>query len=147
MAAEMFREGKSNTEIARKLGVSRKSVILWRSDWGASGHDGLKIGTPGRKSRLNDAQWRDIEKALLEGPRVHGYDTDLWTLKRIAGLIHKMTGVSYHPCSVWELLMRLGWSHQRPHRLAKERNEEEIVRWKKEEWPRIKKGHKIMEQP
>lgn len=96
---------------------------------------------------MDEHQWQDIERALLEGPRAHGFDSDLWTLERIAGLIYKMTGVSYHPNSLWELLRRLGWSCQRPHRLAKERNEEEIARWKKEEWPRIKRGHKSGEQP
>lgn len=146
-AAEMFKEDKSNAEIARRLGVSRKSVSGWHSDWKASGDAGLEIGTPGRHRRLDDHQWQDIERALLEGPRAHGYDTDLWTLARIAGLIYKMTGVSYHPNSLWELMMRLGWSCQRPHRLAKERNEEEIARWKKEEWPRIKKGQESGEQP
>ncbi len=144
-AAEMFEEDKSNAEIARTLGVSRKSVSSWHSDWENGGRDALKIGTPGRKPRLDGKQWHHIQQALLEGPRAHGYDTDLWTLKRIAGLILTMTGVSYHPNSVWELLRRLDWSSQRPHRLAKERNEEAIARWKREEWPQIKKGQKLLE--
>jgi len=144
-AAEMFEQGKTNAEIARALGVSRKSVSSWHSDWEKGGKDALKIGTPGRKPRLSGDQWQHIQQALLEGPRAHGYDTDLWTLERIAGLILKVTGVSYHPNSVWELLRRLDWSCQRPHRLAKERNEEAIARWKSEEWPRIEKGHALVE--
>ena len=141
-AAEMFERGQSNTEIASRLGVSRKTVIIWRSEWEAHGVDGLTIGTPGRKPRVSDEQWQQILQALLEGPRAHGYDTNLWTLERIAGLIKKMTGVSYHPNSVWELLRRLDWSCQRPHCQAKERNEEKIARWKDEDWPRIKRGPK-----
>jgi len=33
----------------------------------------------------------------------------------------------------------LGWSVQKPERRALERDEQQIVRWKREEWPRIKK--------
>lgn len=136
----MFEKGKSNTEVARELGVSRKTVILWRCDWQAQGIDGLTIGTPGRESRVSDEQWQQIQQALLEGPRAHGYDTDLWTLGRIANLVEKVTGVSYHPSWVWRLLRRLDWSCQRPHRQAKERDEERIARWRDEDWPRIKRG-------
>jgi transposase len=139
-AAELFEKGKSNTEVANELSVSRKTVIIWRSGWDAGGLEGLRIGTPGPESQVSDEQWRQIEQALLEGPRVHGYDTDLWTLERIAELIEKLTGVSYNPSWVWKLLRRLDWSCQRPHCQAKERNEEKIARWKEEEWPRIKKG-------
>ncbi|MEU2006923.1 winged helix-turn-helix domain-containing protein [Rhodococcus sp. NPDC019609] len=34
---------------------------------------------------------------------------------------------------------RLGWSRQRPARRAVERDEDAIVAWRENEWPRIKK--------
>jgi transposase len=37
------------------------------------------------------------------------------------------------------LLRSLGWSPQKPQRRAVERDEAEIQRWVKEEWPRAKK--------
>jgi hypothetical protein len=36
----------------------------------------------------------------------------------------------------------MGWSCQRPTGRARERKEEEIARWKRVEWPRIKKKPK-----
>jgi len=141
-AAEMFEKGRSDREMAIGLGTTRKTVSLWRRDWRERGTDGLTIGTPGRKARLTEEQWQEIAQALLEGPRAQGYETELWSLGRIADLIHRKTGVSYHPCHVWKLLKRLNWSWQKPERRAKERDEEEIARWKAEEWPRIKRGSK-----
>jgi transposase len=77
---------------------------------------------------------------LGKGPQAFGFDTDLWTLGRIAEVIERLTGVGYHPGHVWRLLRRLHWSPQRPARRASERDEAEIARWRAQEWPRIKGG-------
>ena len=139
-AAELFAKGLSKTNIAKRLGVCRQTVSGWYRQYSSHGVDGLKIGTPGRQPRLSQAQWRAIEGDLLRGPRACGYDTDLWTLERIADLIKKKTGVCYNSNYVWKLMKRLNWSCQKPERKAKERNEDGIARWKAEEWPRIKRG-------
>ena len=71
----------------------------------------------------------------------NGFDTDLWTLERVAVVICQLTGVRYHPGHVWVILRhRLGWTLQRPERRASERDEQAITRWVQQEWPRIKKG-------
>lgn len=139
-AAELFTKNLSKTEIAKRLGVCRQTVGIWYKHYRESGIDGLKIGTPGRKPRLTQTQWQEIERDLLSGPRACGYETDLWTLERIADLICRKTGVCYNSNYVWKLMKRLKWSCQKPERKAKERNEEEIARWRAEEWPRIKGG-------
>lgn len=142
-AASLFAEDRySNAEIAHKLGVARSTVSHWFQAWKRDGEAGLAIGTPGRSALLSDEQWQDIQNALLEGPAAHGYDTELWTLERIADLIDKKTGIKYHPGYVWEILKKLGWSYQKPERVAKQRDEEAIARWKRERWPVIKKGRK-----
>jgi transposase len=82
-----------------------------------------------------------VERALLRGAQAHGFDTDLWTLPRVAEVIWRLTGVSYHPGHVWWLLHRHHWSPQRPTtRRASERDDAEVARWRAEEWPRIKGG-------
>lgn len=140
-AADLFAQNISNAEIARRLGVSRQVVSGWCQDWRKHGADGLIIGTPGQKSRLTDEQWKKIAEAILAGPEANGYDTQLWTLERIADLIKKITGVSYNSNYVSELLKDRGWSCQKPERRAKERNEEAIATWKTQRWAQIKKGH------
>ncbi len=139
-AAALFAQNISNAEIGRLLGVSRQSISAWRQDWRRHGADGLVIGTPGQKSRLTDEQWERIADALAAGPEASGYDTQLWTLGRIADLIKKMTGVSYNSNYVWELLQNRGWSCQKPERRAKERDEEAIAAWKEDRWAQIKRG-------
>src|SRR6516162_4463247 len=76
------------------------------------------------------------------GPEKLGYETPLWTCARVAHLIDNEFGVEYHPGHVWKILDDLGWSCQRPVGRARERNEEAIRRWRRVEWPGIKKKPK-----
>ena len=140
-AARLFAQDLSQAEVARRLGVSRQTASRWHARWLEGGRAGLAgPGRWGRPSRLSEADWRRVERALLAGAQAHGFDTDLWTLPRIAEVIWRTCGVSYHPGHVWWLLRRHDWSPQRPARRAAERDEDAIARWRAEEWPRIKGG-------
>jgi transposase len=140
-AARLFAQDLSQAEIARRLGVSRQTASRWHARWRQGGRAGLAgPGRWGRPSRLSDRDWQRVERALLAGAVAQGFDTDLWTLARVAQVIWRLTGVSYHPGQVWWLLRRHHWSPQRPARRAAERDEQEIARWRAEEWPRIKGG-------
>lgn len=139
-AARLFDEGASQAEVARRLCVSRVSALRWYRTWRKKGRGGLSESKPlGRPSRLGLKELERIEAALLEGPQAQGYSTDLWTLPRIARVVERVSGVSYHPGHVWRVLRGLGWSLQRPTLRARERDEEAIARWKRRDWPRSKK--------
>jgi transposase len=85
------------------------------------------------------SQKEELQRVLQRGPAAAGYKTELWTLKRAAEVIRRRFGVDYDPSAVWHILEKLGWSCQKPERRARERNEEDIQRWRQEEWPRMKK--------
>lgn len=139
-AGRLFAQGLSQAQVARRLGVSRQSASRWFHLWQAHGEAGLRgAGRTGRKRRLSEAELRQLEALLIKGPQAQGYETNLWTLKRIAQVIQKQFGVRYHLGHVWKLLVRLGWSCQRPERRARERDEAAIRRWRRYRWPRIKK--------
>src|SRR5215216_3336214 len=46
----------------------------------------------GPRPQGSDAQLEQAEQALLKGAKAHGFDTDLWTLDRIAEVIWRVTG-------------------------------------------------------
>jgi transposase len=58
----------------------------------------------------------------------------------VAEVIRRRFGVHYDPSGVWHILRKLGWSSQKPERRARERDEQEIQRWRREHWPRLKKS-------
>jgi transposase len=67
-----------------------------------------------------------------------GYRTNLWTQSRIAQLIDEEFGVPYHRHHIGRLMHGFHWSHQKPERCAIEQDEQDIERWKRQAWPRIK---------
>jgi transposase len=139
-AIQLLGRGLSQSEIARQLRVVRQSVARWVHEYRAEGKSALqKAGRAGRKPRLNEQQRQQLEKLLLRGPEQLGYETPLWTCPRVAHLIEQEFKVRYHEGHVWRILDGLGWSPQRPEGRARERNEEQVLQWRKKTWPALKK--------
>ena len=142
-AIQLLEKGMNLSAVALQVGSSVSSVFRWQQAFQKEGEEGLNSrASPGRPARLSKQEKKRLVSLLLKGPLAFGYGTDLWTTRRVAELIHKSFGIHYHPNHLWRLLMGLGWSCQRPERRARERNEEEIERWKKKRWPVIKKSHR-----
>src|SRR5216683_2654959 len=139
-AVKLVESGQSLSTVARKVGATVSSVFRWWQAYRRKGPRGLQPKpAPGRPPRLAVAEKRQLVKLLTRGALHAGYRTDLWTLPRVTELIHQEFGVRYHPAHVWKVLTALGWSCQKPERRAVERDEVAIARWKREDWPRIKK--------
>ena len=136
----LLETGLSLSGVARRLGCSHSSVILWRDAVRRKGRSALKAKpAPGRPTKLKPAQLKRLPALLLRGALAWGYSTDLWTTQRIAKVIEREFGVDYHRAHVGRLLDHLGWSCQKPERRALERDEEAIERWKRYRWIAIKK--------
>lgn len=139
-AGKLFAKECSAPAVARRLGVARQGVYRWKNAWEQGGRTALASkGPAGPKPKLTVKQTKQVVKALLAGPVAQGYQTALWTLPRVASLIHELTGVDYHPGHVWRLLGASGFSCQRPERRAVERDDQALRRWQQEVWPALKK--------
>ncbi len=132
--------GYSLNEVARRIGCFASSVMRWRNARRRGGAQALQVRfSPGRPWKLKAKQRQRLIALLLQGPLAHGYRTNLWTTARIAELIRRRFGIRYHRAHVGRLMHSLQWSPQKPERRAWERKEAEIERWKKRDWPRVKK--------
>jgi transposase len=139
-AVALFRRTCSQADVSRQLGVSRQTASRWHAAWQSGGEQALQgAGRTGRKSKLSGDDLCQLEAILLAGATAAGYETDLWTLKRIARVTHRTFGVEFHLGHVWKVLRQLGWSCQRTTQKARERNEDSIRRWLRYRWPSIKK--------
>lgn len=130
----------SVTEVARRVGSSHSSVILWRDLVRRRGPAALAARpAAGRPRKLSLRQRRRLPRLLLRGALAWGYATDLWTTSRVAELIRREFGVTYHRAQVGRILVSLRWSCQKPERRALERDEAAIEEWKRRRWVQVKK--------
>jgi transposase len=137
-ALELVARGQTITAVAKAIGVSRQTIYDWKKAVRQSKHKRLQR-QGGGICQLSPRQLRKLEHELLKGAHAHGYADDHWTLDRIAHQIYDLFGVCYSSSGAWYLMQRLGWSNQRPQRIALERDDGAVVRWQRYVWPKIKK--------
>jgi len=139
-AVVLFKNGFQPVEIAKKLKVDRRSVRRWKASFIKNGRKSLKAHpATGRPPKLPAKRKPQLEHLLLKGAQTAGYSTDLWTCPRVADLIDREFHVRYHVDHIGRLLRSLGWTPQKPERMARERDEKAIKQWVRTTWPRIKK--------
>jgi transposase len=139
-AWELKKEGWSQQQIADALGVSKGAVSQWMKRARQGGVEALKRRiAPGATPRLSEKQRQKLPELLALGAEAHGFRGDVWTCSRVATVIRKEFGVSYHPSHVSRLLKALGQSLQKPQRRANQRDEQAIEHWKEQRWPSLKK--------
>jgi transposase len=140
-AWELKQEGWPQQRIADALGVSKGAVSQWMKRGRQGGVQALKRQpAPGAPPRLSEEQRAEVPKLLERGVQAHGFRGDVWTCERVAEVIRREFGVSYHPAHVSRLLKALRQSLQKPQRRANQRDEEAIEDWKEQRWPSLKKG-------
>ncbi|MCC6425998.1 MAG: transposase [Phycisphaerales bacterium] len=138
-AAELLGKGKGTNEVARLVGVTASCVSKGKKALRKRGPAGLRARPqPGRTPRLNGSQTRRLVATIKRGAVAAGYDSDLWTCRRVRDLIGKTFGVRYDFNHVGRILHALGFSVQKPEARARERDETAIQRWRKKDWPRLK---------
>ena len=108
-AAQDLQRGLSQSQVARKFGVSRTTASRWCRALNGSGVEGLrKRRAPGRPSRLKPDQLQAVAEIYQAGPRAAGFNSENWTTARFAEAILARFGVRYDPDHVGRIMHRLG---------------------------------------
>ncbi len=141
IAANMFEEGLETAVIVVSLKVDDQTVRRWRRTFQAKGRDGLRLRKhAGRPPRLTAQQKEQLATLLLKTPQECGFvGRYLWTQQLIADLIAREFGIAYHHDHIGVILKRLGFTHQKPARRARERDEAKIEVWRRQVWPDLLK--------
>ena len=143
-ALRRLRAGERVKDVAADLGVSTQAIHTWKNAAAAGG--GLK-GVRARpqhvpQARLSERQRNQLKRILTGGAARAGFPTDLWTCQRVAAVVKREFGVSYHPGHLSRILHDLGFSPQKPARQARERDENAAREFRQAKWAAIKKGRK-----
>jgi transposase len=117
LAAQDLQSGLTQSQVARKFGVSRTTASRWHRALRRRGVESLKKRrAPGRPCRLGTDQLKGVAEIYQGGPRLAGFDSDRWTTMRFADAIHTRFGIRYDPDHVGRIMHRLGLRERRQAR-------------------------------
>lgn len=122
-AAECIAAGENDEQVARRFRVSKMSANRWRRAIASGGREALASkGAAGARPLLSKGQRVELVELIEQGPGVHGYLDQRWTLARIRALIKTRFGVDFRSSgALHEMLTRNAISGQVPTRRAVER--------------------------
>jgi transposase len=143
-AVVLVAEGRSQTEAATLLDVSRQSVSEWVRAHRLGGDDALASGRrgrrPGQKTALTARQQAQIARAIEEkNPDQLKLPGFLWTRALVCELVHRRYGIRIAEKTAGRYLRAWGFSPQKPARRALEQNPEAVSRWLDERYPEIER--------
>jgi transposase len=139
-AWELKQQGWQQQAIAAALGVTPGAVSQWLSRAKQGGIEALRRRpAPGPAPKLTPEQRAQIPALLARGAEAFGFRGEVWTARRVATVLRREFGVTYHPNHVGKLLRAAGWSAQKPIRRATQRDEAAIAAWYADRWPALKK--------
>ncbi len=108
-AAKELLSGATQSQVARRYGVSRTTASRWHRSIVHRGVEGLRRRrATGRPSRLTADQVEGIRRMYLEGAMAHGFANDRWTTGRLAKAIDRQFGIHYDQDHVGRLMHKFG---------------------------------------
>jgi transposase len=136
------REGMTQAEAARAVGVHRQTVNVWHKRYRERGEDGLLDGrrvSPRRgRGRLAGDEARQVRGWIAEGtPDRLGLPFGLWTSRAARELIERRFGKRLGLATVQLYLRRWGMTPQKPLTRAKQRSPAAIAAWLERDYPAI----------
>ena len=136
-------EGRSRTEVAGLLSVSRETVGRWVKAHSVGGERALDARRRGRRrghTKLTDAQQLRIAKLVAgKNPDQLSLPGFLWTRALVGELIARELGIEVGEETVGRYLRAWGFSPQKPMRRAYEQSDEAVRVWLEERYPEIEK--------
>lgn len=140
-AVERVQAGESPEDVVRTLGFNRRTIYEWLARYRAGGWDALKAKPlAGRPKKISASQMQYLYRAIAgRTPMQHRFEFALWTLRLVQWMISEDLGVKLSRASVARLLKQMGLSCQRPLFRATEQDPERVEKWKREQYPQIRK--------
>lgn len=139
-AWELHEQGWKQKDIAAALGVTEGAVSQWMSKGKAQGPEALRHQpSPGAPPKLTKEQREHLPGLLAKGAEAFGFRGQVWTAARVAVVIKREFGVSYHPTHCGRLLTAIKHSRQKPETHASQRDEAAIQVWRDHHSVELKK--------
>ncbi len=120
LAVTRVREGSSQADVARFLGVHVRTVRRWVADDRRQGDAGLAAKPhPGPTPKLSPEQEPIVLSWFRQSPTEFGLATALGTAPRLAQLIEPTFGVKFHPLYFFARKTACDITPQKPKRQSR----------------------------
>jgi transposase len=139
LAVQRVKDGWAIKDVASFIGVTIRSVERWVKAEREGGPEALAAKPYRGHAKLKPEQAAIVVGWLLRSPMEFGFPTELWTARRVAFLIQREFGVTFHPRYVNQWLTERKIRPQKPQRVPRERNQEQIDEWLAQDGSRIRK--------
>jgi transposase len=108
-------QGMTCPKVAALFGDSPRTIQTWFHRFEEEGFAGLAdADRPGRPCRLNDKQFKEIERILRVSPRAAGIVANLWDGKTLSAFILKRFGITLRVRQCQRLFRQLGFRLRKP---------------------------------
>jgi transposase len=114
----LLHAGLSVTQVAERLGVSRRSVFLWIARYRAGGLEGLATKPRSGRPRITDDHYcRQLEVMLRRWPRDYGSHMRIWLIGSLAYYLQPETSIRPSASTLRGLMHEMGYvfSHKPGH--------------------------------
>lgn len=140
-AAVAVVEGMTIADVAVAYSVDRKTVSRWVAKFRNGGSDGLrrKAGS-GRPRKLEELTEEELRQIVLPGAMAFGFETDLWTVRRLRRVIRDKFHIQLSKNTIWRRLRDAGLTYQKPEREYYEIDEATRKKWLRYEVPKIRRA-------
>lgn len=138
-AVDALRRGMRVTSVASAFGVDRTTLFRWRQRYEADGGAGLQrrvgSGRPRKIAELTGDDWYDI---ILQPASAFGFETDLWTVRRVHQVLRSEYDAVVSLDTVWRRLREVGLTYQKPERQYFQIDEQAREEWLQNDVPKIR---------
>ncbi len=132
--------GLPQGEVAEAYGVDRITIYRWLQRHRQKGKSGLcrrsVCGRPRKLARLTKGQWTKI---VLRPASEFGFETDLWTSKRLQVAIAQREKIKVSHRTILRRLREADLTYQKPEKQYFEINEKERRDWVRKTIPKIRR--------
>lgn len=133
-------QGVPVADLAATLGLNRETIWRWVRAYERAGEQVFlasdRRGHPEPTMTPAQVAWI-VEVVKTKSPRDFGSGSPLWTIDLMCAAAAKQFGVRFPPSTLHRHVTRAGLRPRQPQRVATERDDAEVDRWKREVWPTV----------
>jgi transposase len=127
--------------VAEVFGTDRKTIRRWLGRYRLEGESGLHRRPGSGRPRILEALGEsELRRVILRPASDFGYETDLWTIKRLQAIIEDQYTIRISKNTVWRRLREAGLTYQKPEREYYELDEDARRAWARREIPKIRRA-------